>query len=912
MIRQLVFAWAMAMSMVLYIAQHDPWFTGHIVNYFTDAFEASLACKLSAELQEFSFTGSLKLRNMQVKPVQGSAWHWNAQCFDIQISWIELLLYGTLDFCIDMQSPELYSTIEHDQLAIKEHLDLIFNGPQLGAYTFLTAITANNTQCVVVDEQKKVQLTISFDGTAIKTGNLLRFTIDVFQGSLIAQDRILYNNMSGALQLDSFGGQPTFDICLKGAASFEIPQLGTSMTPCYISGSWHHNGGMLSIKNLDHSFAIDPIMIQHKGDTIEISVDAKVPLDYAWRMFTNNNQDDRLSGQALIQVKTSVTPDQWSSTGHLVMQRLHWKNYELGSLAKVSFTVQQQQLQGTMYMQRTSGACIAGQWDWNQVAGSGNAFVKNNARLTISPKHDWQILPDDFALTARIDNYHNATISYDAKATHTKILNQLTCQGTVVCNKENIIAQGTVDTHKYSCSLSCQPDWKLQHAMYTKSDGTVLVSCNQQEEHRYAGMISLLCIKDILKRKYDYNMQGEGAFTIELETDTAWKANIHLQQGIIRLPHTYNFIHGFDCNLLLDIAKKQCTLNDLVCSMHSGTLSSKKMMVELSDALHIRSMYAPVLMEHCLINMGKELFAVVSGDILLHKAVNNGMQLDGTMLIERSQLKANLFSDVFQRKLRTHTARSFESSDNQLLCNVTVKTKYPVRVQTPFLDTDARIDLHIRNKVSDPEVVGTISLNGGKLHFPYKPLYITTGALHFIPGRLDDPMIELYAKNNIKKNNISLHASGSLQNQHVRLESSPALTEEQIISLLLVGSQEESLNMVMPALIMQNVKSVLFDYDQSESNMSRYFNAIFKPFGRRIHLVPSFIDQSGRGGLRGAIEIEFTDRFRAIIQKNFSLTEDTNFEFEYLVSDDISARFIRDIRRDFILEAEMRYKFGNS
>jgi hypothetical protein len=115
----------------------------------------------------------------------------------------------------------------------------------------------------------------------------------------------------------------------------------------------------------------------------------------------------------------------------------------------------------------------------------------------------------------------------------------------------------------------------------------------------------------------------------------------------------------------------------------------------------------------------------------------------------------------------------------------------------------------------------------------------------------------------------------------------------------------------MPALIMQNVKSILFGYDQSETNLSRYFNALFKTFGR-IHLVPSFIDQSGRGGLRGAIEFDLSDRWRAVIQKNFSLTEDTRFEVEYLFSDDVSARFTRDIRRDWIGEVEMRYKFGNN
>ena len=103
---------------------------------------------------------------------------------------------------------------------------------------------------------------------------------------------------------------------------------------------------------------------------------------------------------------------------------------------------------------------------------------------------------------------------------------------------------------------------------------------------------------------------------------------------------------------------------------------------------------------------------------------------------------------------------------------------------------------------------------------------------------------------------------------------------------------------------MQNIKSMLFGYDQSQ--MSRYFGKLFKPF-KSIHLVPSFIDQSGRGGLRGAIEIDISERFRALIQKNFSLTEDTRFELEYLVSDDISVRATRDIRRDLIGEVEMRY-----
>jgi hypothetical protein len=128
------------------------------------------------------------------------------------------------------------------------------------------------------------------------------------------------------------------------------------------------------------------------------------------------------------------------------------------------------------------------------------------------------------------------------------------------------------------------------------------------------------------------------------------------------------------------------------------------------------------------------------------------------------------------------------------------------------------------------------------------------------------------------------------------------------MALLLIGSHEESLNIVMPALIMSNLTSLLFGDVQSRDSLDVSFRRLFKPFDN-VHLVPSFTDQTGRGGLRGAIEIDVTDRLHALIQKNFSLSEDTRVEIEYLLSDDVSVRAIRNERRDVGGEVEMRWKF---
>jgi len=126
--------------------------------------------------------------------------------------------------------------------------------------------------------------------------------------------------------------------------------------------------------------------------------------------------------------------------------------------------------------------------------------------------------------------------------------------------------------------------------------------------------------------------------------------------------------------------------------------------------------------------------------------------------------------------------------------------------------------------------------------------------------------------------------------------------------LLLAGSEEESLSIVAPALIMQNIKHLIFSSTSTLPNLDSYVKKVFNPF-KHIHLVPSFIDQTGRGGLRAAIEIDINEQWRACIQKNFSLSEDTRFEVDYFLSDDICFKGVRDEHRDVSAEVEMRWKF---
>jgi hypothetical protein len=912
MLKQLLFSLCCGLLSVVVIAQYDPWIKELVAEQICRSSPQLLAGRLSCTCADISLIhGTITLRNVCMEPLDElQKWHWQAERLQVQYSWWQLLCYGTLDFYNELDDLTAYVHVVDKKLDIADHLEHMFGAPSNMLYSFLRSLRLRNATVHIHDAVIDMYTHMTADIELNKVGNCFKSTIDVYDGGLRYQQRPLFERMGGSLQLDLFDGKPYLDMCLGGAASVAIAQLGPESTPCQISCSWQHNRGIFSIKNVDHTFVIDPVIVKKDHHGYAISIAAQLPLHYMWRMARETKDDDdyRIAGACSFELKYNNYNNQHQLHGHAVAQRIACNDTHIGSLAKMSFHAKDQLFEGDFYIQRTSGACAVGNWQFDPRNISGMLHLKNSARLSLSPEHDWRILPDDGTCAITLHEDKKVEIAYDVKATHAKTNDTLASAGNLIVDGDDLYANGTFDRATYAVNACFKPDIMCKKLHIAREQQT-LCSCERDAE-TYTGFIDVALIKEILKRYRQFNLQGEGQFKFKLKENAGmYSSDIHLENGAIRLPRTYNFVNGFDAHITVN-KEYEVEVKDLFCTLHNGKLSSSFMRAAFTQDFALRSCYLPIIIEHCLFNMENELFAMVSGDLLFYKKEKGSGLLQGNILLDRAQLKGNIFSDVLQKNMRSFTAHSLQTGDEQVKCEIKIQTKNPIKIQTPFLVTDARIDLLLNQTVRNPVLTGSVQLQGGQLNFPYRPLYVSKGALHFMPGRLEDPLIELVAKNNIKKNNIVLQAIGSLQDHQITLESSPTLSEEQIISLLLVGSQEESLNVVMPALLMQNIKSILFGYDQSTSALSRYFNNFLKPF-RRIHLVPSFVDRSGRGGLRGAIEIDISDRWRAIIEKNFSLTEDTRFELEYLFSDDISMRVVRDIRRDLIAEVETRWKFGS-
>ena len=153
-----------------------------------------------------------------------------------------------------------------------------------------------------------------------------------------------------------------------------------------------------------------------------------------------------------------------------------------------------------------------------------------------------------------------------------------------------------------------------------------------------------------------------------------------------------------------------------------------------------------------------------------------------------------------------------------------------------------------------------------------------------------------------------MQISGTAQQPTITFQSSPALQDEQIASLLFGGTEDGAVAIAVPLSLSGELERLLLGSADEASHILVGLERILKPFGN-VRIVPSFSDQSARGGVRGALRVEVNDRLSGLIQQNFSLTEDTRVVVEYSLSDDTLLRGIRDERGDLGAEVEARWKF---
>lgn len=390
-----------------------------------------------------------------------------------------------------------------------------------------------------------------------------------------------------------------------------------------------------------------------------------------------------------------------------------------------------------------------------------------------------------------------------------------------------------------------------------------------------------------------------------------WSATLDVSELQVRIPYTYNFLrsvhttaHYYPQDML--ILFKQTALKTDRGTLHSGLSTC----ILDGDTRHIQSAHIPFTVQDFFINYAKDFFAHLSGAFVINYYKDERSKIQGVCTIKKCHIRNNPFAGGVGGAVVSAALNAFVNHPLAKMTDIDLlmQSYEPVDIKTDFLKGRAHIKVQALGNLVEPQLYGSLEIVNGSFNFPYKPLEIQYGKIFFVNNELDDPAIELSATANIKNYSITMHVHGTARHPIITFHSLPSLQEEQIIGLLLGGSPDNSLSLVMPFSSAGLIEKLIVGGNAESSGLLDTFKGWLRPL-EKVKIVPRFSDQTSRGGLRGALAVEVNDTLSGLIQQNFSLSEDTLIEVAYKPFDELIIRSMRDERGDFGGEIETCFKW---
>lgn len=457
--------------------------------------------------------------------------------------------------------------------------------------------------------------------------------------------------------------------------------------------------------------------------------------------------------------------------------------------------------------------------------------------------------------------------------------------------------QGTCNGSTYKARCSLFP-FEVHQCSYVSGDKSIQLD---RKNECLQGTINFDMIKDLVLLVTGTTLQGlpsTGQARVQFVSEPGKiAAQVNAQDTAIKIPSLYNLITNVKGRLAYEYATGCVEVEDLSIDLHKGQLlvPSARFSVASDGALH--SAHIPLIASGVFVSWNKDFFGTLSGGLTAAYAQNR-WSCKGLVTLDKAQLQSNLLSSQVQKELLRSTSGS---SAPAVDLDIYLETQAPVEVKTAFFETQAHATVVLGGTVAQPLIGGCVELLQGSFAFPYKPLYIINGKLVLSPQQVDDPLIELTARNTINNYTVTMNVGGTLHQPKISFTSSPHLNEESIVRLLLTGAADGALYLAMPSIVMMHIESLLFGSDENLSKAQQFFKNLLK----HVKFIPSATEK----GMQGAIEVNFTDRLRAKAQNAFNLSDQTQLEVEYTVSDEMRIKAIRDEKGSIGGEVEMRWKF---
>lgn len=907
LISKIILGFMLGSIMLLFYASYSQAIRQEIKNSIQQMCKEKFDCHWDGQVESIDLlTLNITFRNVSFLPLDRShSWSLYTDKFYVSASLFDLILYQRFNCHGFFEQVIIYEKQVNQQSHFAQVLAKIFFG-QLPTQVNFNYMSVKDGQVVLQDASEDAQISYHYHCQMSSESDGLHTKLYFLDGSLKYQDQTIINNLFGNFVSIVPYNNDLQEIYARVDCRLMIPALQDKGS-CFLLGDLYSGRGAFVLSNEDQSFIIEPLKIKLKPTSMPCNCSISIESELVQILVAQKIIDPDLKGTITLSCMGNLLDIYHTFEGKLEIQDVMYKNSSL--LHDLVFDLVKQD---SSYALKVS----VDQQDWLQgvVALQEEDFsfdLQNVTPLQLLWNSYWNIPVHQGKFSGSIClPLLQIKGNYQADLESVKLEEKAQVKGSFLLNKEKLDCIGFFDNKDYVCSIAWLPVAHLVQLSYKSADETFIdLHHDQDVDQGTVGFVGFNFIKSCLLDSYKSSFSQPGQFDLHGHIDNGvYCAQIAADKAHIRIPSLYNVIQDFRAKATCNFIDRSLFFDQIIAHLYEGTVYCNHAVVQLDKQTSIDFLHIPLFLDGVLMNWNKGICGIVSGRLFLSKQHEKVSELQGHLMVDKGQLKGNIFSKEFQDQL-VGVVGSSQTIDMDCNFDVSVETKEPIIVETSFLQAMVHLDLHLAGHVKQPEIEGSIDIASGELKFPYKSLFITHGQILIMPKRSADPTIEFIAKGKIKRYDITMRATGTVMDQQIHFESSPYLTEEQIISLLLTGSQDGSLSALMPAMFMQKLQEIVFGPAISKSKLDTVFNRLLQSF-KNIRIFPQFTNQTGRGGVRGVVEIDATDRLQGRIDSNLMQLEDTIFEADYLVTDDVTLRAIKDGPSTYGGEVEMRWKFS--
>lgn len=852
-------------------------------------------CSCKGQLADITFFNpSVTLENVVISD-RNNTWSITLNKMVCETSWLSYIQYGTFLITCTFDGVIIKTSFTATGSALDAHFKQVMqDNTTIARSPYYTPYRINlvNGSIIATNNYLKAIASFKANGTAFINNNNYVTSGKIYDSSIHIDNKPILSNIAGQWayhnRLDN-KNERSHAALFQGNADLYVGS--DEEKKCIVEATIDkaRTFHLYNNSTLDISYALE--------DDFTYFGIAKFPFKYIPE-FVSLPQNT-IRGNTFIEYKGNFFG---ALQGHMSIRDLGFANITLPTVT-IDLT-KKDSLSSGIYTIGNNTPVAQGIWSYDFLRQEFNTLFANSAPIPLITQ-DWVIVENSLSGEAK-GNEKNIEGKYTFLLKHIPTDTSVSFSGNYTYDQDIIRTDGTCNSSSFDAVIETAPACKIKTITCLKENKEPLLSYQKITDtpHAFDMTLSYDLFYNTLEQFIDYSLPGRGDLTIKgAIEDKKITGTIEALDALIRIPDMYNFLSEFKTNFSIQLTPFIIEFNKLQATLHKGTIQAQSLNFGYDDNAFF--MHLPFNFYNCLLNKKNSFFAQTSGSILFSKKRSEGPSLSGTVIIEKGNMRENPLSLEGQLDVTSSLLPSVIFGNKPLNLGLHILTKEPLIIKTPQISSQANCDLVINNTLQEPHLKGSLSLAGGAIEFPYKSLNITTANIYFVPNDQNDHQLEIVAQAVIKNYTVIVTITGTVRDPHIALTSSPTLPEEQVISLLYTGSTQDSLNAIIPTFLTNNLQQRILGTTQNNDPSKSSWLDTFK----RIHILPSFADQTGRGGFRGTIEIDISDRLRGSFQKNFSLSEDIRIELEYDLSDDIVVKGIRDERSDLGAEVEMRFKF---